>query len=77
MERGQSTVEYVLLVTVLVLGMCLLARFATPVEWMARAVAHAVAHRPPTPDRHGGGGRHHGPPHRHPHPCLCPGGNPP
>jgi hypothetical protein len=72
MERGQSTVEYVLLVTMLVLGMCLLVRFPTPVAWMARAVAHAVAHRPAAPRRHGGG-HHHGSPHRHPHPCLCPG----
>ena len=70
MQRGQATIEYVLLITALMLGMCVLVRFPTPVQWMARAVVHAVSHRPAAPRHHGGG--HHGHPHRHPHPCVCP-----
>jgi hypothetical protein len=70
MQRGQATIEYLLLVTALMLSMCLLVRYPTPVEWMARAIAHAVSHRPAT-HRHHGGGRHHAS-HRHPHPCVCP-----
>ena len=72
-QRGQATIEYVLLITALMLGMCVLVRFPTPVEWMARAIVHAVSHRPAGP-RHHGGGHHHGHPHRHPHPCVCPTG---
>lgn len=72
MQDGQASVEYALLVTALVVGMCLLVRFSTPVEAVARAVAHAAtpgdgryvpAHRVRgTPRR---------PPHRHEHRCLC------
>jgi hypothetical protein len=70
MRRGQATIEYVLLLTALMLSLCVLVRFETPVRWMARAITHALPHRG---GGGGGGGRHHGPEHRHPHPCLCPG----
>ena len=71
MERGQATIEYALLATTIVVATCLLVRFETPVQSLARAVAHAMAPSRPRPPRHGGG--HHGH-HRHrPHPCLCPG----
>jgi hypothetical protein len=71
MQRAQATIEYALLVTVLLVGTCLLVRFETPVQWLARAVVHAVA---PGHARHGhhGGGGHHGRRRRRPHPCLCP-----
>ena len=71
-ERAQATVEYLLLLIVLLLGTCLLVRFETPVKAMATAVLHAIAGqaRHPSPAR---GGRH---PHRSParrrHTCLCP-----
>jgi hypothetical protein len=68
MRRGQATIEYVLLLTALMLSLCVLVRFETPVRWMARAITHALPHR----HGGGGGGHHHGPQHRHPHPCLCP-----
>jgi hypothetical protein len=71
MQRGQATVEYLLLVVALMLSMCLLVRYPTPVEWMARAVVHAVSRRP-APHVHHGGGHHHGSRHRHPRPCACP-----
>jgi hypothetical protein len=67
MHRGQATIEYVLLLTALMLGLCVLVRYETPVRWMARAITHALPHR-----KGGGrGGGHHGPEHRRPHPCLC------
>jgi len=44
--RGQATVEYALLAVALVVAVCVLVRYATPVTEMARAVAHAVSHRP-------------------------------
>lgn len=72
-QRGQATIEYVLLITALMLGMCVLVQFPTPVQWMARAIVHAVSERPAAP-RHHGGGHRHGHPHRHPHPCVCPAG---
>ena len=69
MRRGQATVEYVLLLTALMLSLCVLVRYPTPVRWMARAITHALPHRQ---GGGGGGGHHHGPEHRRPHPCLCP-----
>jgi hypothetical protein len=70
MRRGQATIEYMLLLTALMLTLCVLVRFETPVRWMARAITHALPHRQ---GGGGGGGHHHGPEHRRPHPCLCPG----
>jgi len=46
MQRGQATIEYVLLSTALLVATCLLARFATPVEDIGRALRAAVAPRP-------------------------------
>ena len=71
MQRGQATIEYLLLITALMLGMCVLVRFPTPVEWMARAIVHAVSHRPAAPGTTAAAitmdlrtGRSH--------PCVCP-----
>jgi len=68
MHRGQATIEYVLLLTALTVGLCVLVRHETPVRFLARAITHALPHR----QGGGGGGRHHGPERRRPHPCLCP-----
>lgn len=68
MRRGQATIEYVLLLTGLMVSLCVLVRYETPVRWMARAITHALPHR----HGGGGGGHHHAPGHRRPHPCLCP-----
>ena len=72
MHHGQASVEYALLATALVVGMCLLVRFSTPVEAVARAVVHAAA---PAGRRHVPAQRVRGsprrPPHRHEHRCLC------
>jgi hypothetical protein len=68
MRRGQATIEYALLLTGLMVSLCVLVRYETPVRWMARAITHALPHR----HGGGGGGHHHGPGHRRPHPCLCP-----
>jgi len=68
MHRGQATIEYVLLLTALMLSLCVLVRYETPVRWLARAITHALPHR----QGGGGGGYHHRPEHRRPHPCLCP-----
>jgi hypothetical protein len=69
MHRGQATIEYVLLLTALILSLCVLVRYETPVRFLARAITHALPHR-----QGGGGGdnHHHGPERRRPHPCLCP-----
>jgi hypothetical protein len=67
MHRGQATIEYVLLLTALMVGLCVLVRYETPVRFLARAITHALPHR----QGGGGGGRHHGPERRRPHPCLC------
>ena len=69
MHRGQATIEYVLLLTALMVGLCVLVRSETPVRWLARAITHALPHRQ---GGGGGGGHGHGPVHRRPHPCLCP-----
>ena len=76
MHRGQSSVEYSLLLTALMLGVCLLVRFSTPVGDLAGEVAGAIArpvvHAPAAaPRRVGSIHRHH---HRPPapHRCLCP-----
>ncbi len=76
MPRGQATVEYVTLVTVLLIGACLLVRFETPVQTLAEAVAHAVAapHRHPAVRPHPAVHRPHGPHRPVVHHCLCPGG---
>jgi len=73
MRRGQATIEYALLITALMVGLCLLVRFPTPVQWMARSIAHAVSHGPSGGHRHGGAhpGGHRRPPNRHPNPCIC------
>jgi len=68
MHRGQATIEYVLLLTALMVGLCVLVRYETPVRFLACAITHALPHR----QGGGGGGRHHGPERRGPHPCLCP-----
>jgi hypothetical protein len=68
MRRGQATIEYALLLTGLMVSLCVLVRYETPVRWMARAITHALPHR----HGGGGGGHHHAPSHRQPHPCLCP-----
>ena len=69
MHRGQATIEYVLLLTALMLGLCVLVRYETPVRWLARAITHALPHRQ---GGGGGGGHHHRPGQRRPRPCLCP-----
>jgi hypothetical protein len=73
MRRGQATIEYALLIAALMVGLCLLVRFPTPVQWMARSIAYAVSPRPSGGHRHGGAhpGGHRRPPHRHPNPCIC------
>ncbi|MGH3138392.1 MAG: hypothetical protein ACRDQE_01545 [Gaiellales bacterium] len=73
MSRGQATVEYTLLGVMLIVAVCLLVRYATPVAEMAKAVAHAVSHRPVHHRLHTPVG-HRRPPHRRPAPCLCPFG---
>jgi hypothetical protein len=77
MPRGQATVEYVTLVTVLLIGACLLVRFETPVQTLAGAVAHAVAapHRHPAVRPHRAVHRPHAPQRPVVHHCLCPGGS--
>jgi hypothetical protein len=70
-RRGQASIEYVLLISALMVAICVLVRYPAPVEWMARSIAHAVSQRPPAHRSHGGGRHHRKPPHRHPHPCLC------
>jgi len=75
MERAQATVEYLLLAMAVIVGGCLLVRFATPVEAVARAVVHAVAPRPPHgAPAHPRRSRPASQPRRHrtPRPCLCP-----
>ncbi|MGN6377776.1 MAG: hypothetical protein ACTHNU_02380 [Gaiellales bacterium] len=72
MQRGQASVEYLLLISALLLGICLLVRFETPVEAIARSVVHALEGRrphpgPATPRRH----PHRPPTHRR-HACRCP-----
>jgi Class III signal peptide. len=69
-RRGQASIEYVLLISALMVAICLLVRYPTPVQWLARSVAHAVS-QPPVVHRPHGGKHHHGSPHRRPHPCLC------
>jgi hypothetical protein len=80
-ERGQGSVEYLLLASALILGVCLLARFATPVEDLAAALFRAMKGKPyeprPRPKVDGGGARRppvkprrRGP--RRPSPCVCP-----
>jgi hypothetical protein len=69
-QRGQATIEYALLATTLLVAMCLLVRFETPVQWLARAVVHTIVPVRAGHPHHGGGG-HHGHRHRPPHPCLC------
>jgi hypothetical protein len=77
MSRGQATVEYLTLVTALVVGVCLLVRFETPVRAVAEAVAHAVAapHRRARFDPRPHTSIHRPHPPRRPtvHRCLCPG----
>jgi hypothetical protein len=72
MQRGQATVEYVALSVAILIAGCLLVRFQTPVDDLARAVANAVAaahRRTPAARPHG----HRQRPRRHvEHPCLCP-----
>ncbi len=68
MQRGQATIEYALLATTLLLAGCLLVRFETPVQWLARAVVHTIV--PVRAHPHHGGGHGHRRPR--PHPCLCP-----
>jgi hypothetical protein len=71
-ERAQSTVEYVALVAVALIAACLLVRYATPAQRLARDIAQAVGGAPrrhvPHTTRHAS---------RRPHhvvrkPCLCP-----
>jgi hypothetical protein len=72
-DRGQATVEYGLLTTVLVVGICLLVRFVTPVEEIGRALLDPLKpdRRPPA---------HHVPRHGNraaprrtvPTRCYCP-----
>ena len=69
MHRGQATIEYVVLLTALMVGLCVLVRYETPVRFLARAITHALPHRP---GGGGGGGHRHRPGPRRPHPCLCP-----
>jgi hypothetical protein len=70
-QRAQASVEYLLLVSAILVGACLLVRFQTPVRAVATAVVHAVTgharHPSPTLHRH----HPHRPPTRRPHPCLC------
>jgi hypothetical protein len=71
-ERAQASVEYLLLLIVLLLGTCLLVRYETPVKAVATAVVHALVGRAghPSPAR---GRRHpHRPPTRRRHTCVCP-----
>ncbi|MGZ4194778.1 MAG: hypothetical protein ACXVRW_20245 [Solirubrobacteraceae bacterium] len=77
MQRAQASVEYLLLTTAIVLAVCGLVRFATPVEELGRALVRAVAHRPSreAPSQHPHRARPHPPPGRRarrPHPSYCP-----
>jgi hypothetical protein len=45
MQRGQSTVEYLALVLLVLVAACALVRFHTPVEGMAVDLAQAVSGR--------------------------------
>jgi hypothetical protein len=74
MQRGQSTVEYLALVLLVLVTACALVRFHTPLEGMAVDLARAVSGR----------GRHHlvhqrrAPRHHEEHrrpadrSCVCP-----
>ena len=74
MQRGQSTVEYLALVLLVLVAACALVRFHTPLEGMAVDLAQAVSghgrrhlvHRRRVPRRHVG--------HRRPadRSCVCP-----
>jgi len=74
MQRGQSTVEYLALVLLVLVAACALVRFHTPVEGMAVDLARAVSgqtrrhlvHHRRAPRPHEG--------HRRPadRSCVCP-----
>jgi hypothetical protein len=73
-QRGQSTVEYLALVLLVLVAACALVRFHTPVEGMAVDLAQAVSghgrrhlvHQRRPPRHHEGHGR---PADRS---CVCP-----
>jgi len=74
MQRGQSTVEYLALVLLVLVAACALVRFHTPLEGMGVDLAQAVSghgrrhlvHPPRAPRHHEG--------HRRPadRSCVCP-----
>jgi len=74
MQRGQSTVEYLALVLLVLVAACALVRFHTPVEGMAIDLAQAVSgngrrhlvHQRRAPRHHEG---HRRPADRR---CVCP-----
>src|SRR5688572_26448487 len=80
MQLGQAIVEYVLLGFAVVLGLCLLARFATPVESIGAAIVQALdqRERPPASRPRARPPRRRTPPAerrrrpRSPRPCYCP-----
>ena len=71
-ERAQATVEYVALVSVALIAACLLVRFATPAERIARDLALAVLVRPHRAPVHAPRRAGIHPRHSVTHPCLCP-----
>jgi hypothetical protein len=74
MQRGQSTVEYLALVLLVLVAACALVRFHTPVEGMAIDLAQAVSgHGRPHLVHRRRAPRHHED-HRRPddRTCLCP-----
>jgi hypothetical protein len=70
MERGQASIEYTLLIAILIVSLCLLVRYQSPVIAIARSVQHAVAahHRPDHRGHAGHAGHHRSPVHK---PCWC------
>jgi hypothetical protein len=80
MHAGQAIVEYALLAFAVVLGLCLLARFATPVEAIGAAIVQALdqRERPPAsgsrarPPRRLAGPAEPRRRTRAPRPCYCP-----
>jgi len=65
-------VEYVALISVALIAACLLVRFATPAERIARDIAHAVTARPRRPVTHLSRHSRHRTHRAGRAPCLCP-----
>jgi hypothetical protein len=71
-QRAQATVEYVALVAVALIAACLLVRYATPAQRLARDIAHVVSGAPRRRSPHITRRASRHPRHVVKKPCLCP-----